>query len=236
MSVTLQEVKPEAIEEESFRIIAAEIGEHGLDAATWAVVRRVIHATGDFSFAETLRCGNGGIAAGLAAIKAGKNILTDVNMSAVGISQKLMGHWGEGRVLCGVADPEVAARARTEGRTRSEVAIRDLLSENIGIVAIGNAPTALLRVMELLAELPAARRPELVVGVPVGFVNAAEAKELLAQKEYPFITCLGRKGGSPVAVAIVNALLHLAAAAEPAAPLCAAADTNAGPLGRRSVA
>ncbi|MDZ7641929.1 MAG: precorrin-8X methylmutase [Desulfurivibrio sp.] len=143
---------------------------------------------------------------------------------------------GEGRVLCGVAEPEVAARARAEGRTRSEVAIRELLPENIGIVAIGNAPTALLRVMELIDELPPAQRPDLVVGVPVGFVNAAEAKELLAGKEYPFITCRGRKGGSPVAVAIVNALLHLAAAEEPTAAHCAKASADASPRGRRSAA
>lgn len=210
MSVALQAVKPERIEAESFRIIEAEIGEHGFDPATWAVVRRVIHASGDFSFAENLRCGNGAIVAGLNAIRAGRNILTDVNMTATGISKNLLAQWG-GRVLCGVADPEVAARARAEGRTRSEVAIRELLPENIGIVAIGNAPTALLRVMELLGELPPERRLDLVIGVPVGFVNAAESKELLAQQDYPFITCLGRKGGSPVAAAIVNALLRLAA-------------------------
>lgn len=211
MSVTLQAVKPERIEGESFRIIEEEIGEHGFDPATWAVVRRVIHATGDFSFAENLRCGNGGIQAGVAAIRAGKNILTDVNMTAAGISKNLLAPWGAGRVLCGVADPEVAARAKAEGLTRSEVAIRDLLGVNVGIVAIGNAPTALLRVMELIEQLPPEERPDLVIGAPVGFVNAAEAKELLSQKEYPFITCLGRKGGSPVAVAITNALLRLTA-------------------------
>lgn len=230
MNVTLQQIKPEAIEAESFRIIEDEIGDHGFDPATWAVVRRVIHASGDFSFAANLRFGPGAIAAGLAAIRAGKNILTDVNMTAAGISKNLLARWG-GRVLCGVADPAVAQRAKAEGRTRSAVAIRELLPQNVGLVVIGNAPTALLQVMELLEPRePAGGRqqvagpgerlrqagpgpdfPALVIGVPVGFVNAAESKELLAQKNYPFITCLGRKGGSPVAAAITNALLRLAA-------------------------
>jgi len=135
--------------------------------------------------------------------------LTDVNMGAAGVSKGLLAAWG-GSVICKVADPEVDRIAKESGLTRSEVAIEMGLTENIGIVSVGNAPTALLKVMECWDALAPELRPGLVVGVPVGFVNAAESKELLSEKTYPFITCLGRKGGTPVAVAIVNALIRLA--------------------------
>lgn len=206
MDVQLQQVKPEEIEKESFRIIEAELGPTAYRPEEFAVVRRVIHATGDFSFSENLRFHPEAIAAARAAIRSGKNVLTDVTMTATGISQALLAKHG-GQVLCGVGDPEVAAEAKRLGLTRSEVAIRRLANEKIGIIAIGNAPTALLEVMRLIdAGLFA---PDLVVGVPVGFVNAAESKAMLARKQYPFITALGRKGGSPVAAATVNALLRL---------------------------
>ena len=211
--VTLQQIKPLEIEAESFRIIEREFaGETGCSVADYsleefAVMRRVIHATGDFGFAANLRFHKRAIAAGLAAIRAGKNVLTDVNMAAAGISRSFLGKFG-GQVICRVGEPEVAARASRQGLTRSETALALAADDNVGIVAIGNAPTALLVVMELIAA--GKIRPDLVVGVPVGFVNAAESKELLSQKDYPFITALGRQGGSPVAVAIVNALLRLA--------------------------
>ena len=209
MSVKIQKIKPAEIEAESFRIIAEELGPTKHTAQEFAVVQRVIHATGDFSFADNLRFSADAVDTAMAAIKAGKNILTDVNMAAAGVSRNILGQWG-GEVVCKVADPDVAAKAKEAGKTRSEIAIEQGLLENIGIVAIGNAPTALLKIMELidLGELPT---PDLVIGVPVGFVNAAESKELLAQKRYAHITALGRKGGSPVAAAIVNALLRLAA-------------------------
>lgn len=206
MDVTLQQVKPAEIEAESFRIIEAELGPTDHTPAEFAVVRRVIHATGDFSFSDNLRFHPQAIDAARQAIRAGKNILTDVTMAATGISQGLLAKWG-GRVLCGVSDPAVAAEAKRTGLTRSEVAIRHLSGEKIGIVAIGNAPTALLEVMHLIDQGLFA--PALVIGVPVGFVNAAESKAILAAKKYPFITALGRKGGSPVAAATVNALLRL---------------------------
>ncbi|MCK4839562.1 MAG: precorrin-8X methylmutase [Desulfobulbaceae bacterium] len=209
MDVQIQQVKPAEIEAESFRIITEELGPTSYPPEEFAVVRRVIHATGDFSFADNLRFSVDAVAVAMAAIRAGKNILTDVNMAAAGVSRNILSQWG-GKVVCKVADPEVAARAKGEGKTRSEVAIEQGLLENIGIVAIGNAPTALLKVMELI-DLGIVPAPDLIVGVPVGFVNAAESKELLAQKEYIHITALGRKGGSPVAAAIVNALLRLAA-------------------------
>lgn len=211
--VTLQQIKPLEIEAESFRIIEREFAEATGRAVSdfspeeFAVIRRVIHATGDFGFAASLRFHEQAIAAGIAAIRAGKSVLTDVNMAAAGISRSLLGKFG-GKVICRVGEPEVAAMAASQGLTRSEAALGLAGGDNVGIVAIGNAPTALLAVMELVK---AGRiNPDLIVGVPVGFVNAAESKELLFQKDYPFITALGRKGGSPVAVAIVNALLRLA--------------------------
>lgn len=204
----IRDIKPQEIEAESFRIIEAELGPHSFTAEQFALLRRVIHATGDFAFADTIRFGPEAVAAGLQAIREGKNILTDVQMAANGISKALLAKHG-GRVICRVSDQETAKLAAAKGWTRSEAAMELAAQDNIGIVAIGNAPTALLKVMAMLAETQPGFRPELVIGVPVGFVNAAESKEILAEQPYPFITALGRKGGTPVAVAMLNALLRL---------------------------
>jgi len=209
MAVTLQKVHPADIERESFKIIEEEFGPTELDDMTFRVIQRVIHATGDFSFGENMRFSSGAIEAGIRAIREGKDILTDVTMVAAGISKSMLAKWG-GKVICRVADPEVAVRAKAENKTRSELAIEMSLGKNIGIVAMGNAPTALVQTIRTLATVPARETP-LVVGVPVGFVNAAESKALLVEENGCYITSLGRKGGSPVAAAIVNALLRLAA-------------------------
>ncbi len=212
MTITIQKIGPTEIEAESFRIIVEELGPHNFDHATFKVVQRVIHATGDFSFAENMRFHPQGIARAIEMIQAGRNVFTDVNMVAAGVSKAMLGKFG-GTVQCLVADEEVARLAKEQGKTRSEIAIlqgiADVGGQSPGIVAIGNAPTALLMAMDCLAGMVPAERP-VVIGVPVGFVNAAESKGLLAEKDYPFITSLGRKGGSPVAAAIVNALLRLA--------------------------
>ncbi len=208
MSVTLQQIGPEEIEAESFRIIEQEIGTHDFDEKTFKVLRRVIHATGDFSFTDNLRFSADAIATALAALRQGKNILTDVNMVATGISKPLLQQWGN-EVICKIAEVEVANQAKSSVKTRAEVAIELGMQNNIGIVAIGNAPTALLKILEICKTQKRQNLP-LIVGVPVGFVNAAESKELLNQTDLPFITSLGRKGGSPVAAAIVNALIRLA--------------------------
>jgi precorrin-8X/cobalt-precorrin-8 methylmutase len=202
----LQRIAPLDIEAVSFRIIEAELGPTAFSPEQFAVVRRCIHATGDFSFAENLRFHPQAIEAGLRAIRAGQNILVDVNMAASGISKSLLARFG-GHVICKVADTETAERAVASTMTRSEAAVELAAPENIGIAVAGNAPTALLKIMELIASGIFA--PELVIGVPVGFVNAAESKEILATQPYPFITALGRKGGTPVAVAAVNALLRM---------------------------
>ncbi len=213
MTITIQKIGPTEIEAESFRIIEAELGVHKFDEPTFKVVQRVIHATGDFTFAENMRFGPQAIARALELIKAGKDIYTDVNMVAAGVSKGMLAKFG-GSVHCLVADAEVARIAKAQGKTRSEVAIERGLTQNIGvgtpgILAIGNAPTALLKAMDCLADMAPEDRP-VVIGVPVGFVNAAESKALLNEKDYPFITSLGRKGGSPVAAAITNALIRLA--------------------------
>lgn len=207
--VEILQIAPQDIEAESFRIISSELGPTSFTAEEYAVVQRTIHATGDFSFAENLRFHNNAIEAGLTAIRSGKNILVDVNMAASGVSKAMLAHFG-GKVICHINEPETAAMAAENGTTRSDAAIARAVEENIGIVAVGNAPTALLKAMELVEAGTFA--PDLIIGAPVGFVNAAESKELLAQKPYPHIVALGRKGGTPVAVASVNALIRLAKA------------------------
>ncbi|WP_339136834.1 MAG: precorrin-8X methylmutase [Candidatus Electrothrix sp. GW3-4] len=202
----IQKIGPLEIEAESFRLIESEIGSTDFTAEQFAVVRRCIHATGDFSFAENMRFHPGAIKAALSALLGGKNILVDVNMAASGISKVLLRKFG-GEVICRVAETKTVDRAVAGNMTRSEAAVERAVQDNIGIVAVGNAPTALLKVMDLIEQ--GVFTPDLVIGVPVGFVNAVESKEILASKFYPFITSLGRKGGTPVAVAAVNALLRL---------------------------
>ncbi len=158
-----------------------------------------------------MRFSPGAISAGIAHLQAGKNILTDVTMVAAGISKPNLARLGEGEVICKVADSDIASRAKELGKTRSETAIQMLLDNRIGIIAIGNAPTALIEAIRIIKE-NFSDNPPLVIGVPVGFVNAPEAKDLLVEKNNCYITALGRKGGSPVAAAIVNALMKLALA------------------------
>lgn len=197
-----------AIETESFRIIREEMGPHSFTPEQEAVVVRVIHATADFDFAETLRFAPGAIESALAALRAGCDVVTDVRMVEVGISAYHLERFG-GQVRCAIGDPAVREAAEAAGTTRSTAAMR-LLAGHIegGIVAIGNAPTALLEVIRLIREEDL--RPALVVGMPVGFVSAVESKDELATLDVPYITALGRKGGSTVAAATVNALVRLA--------------------------
>ena len=141
MAVTLQQIAPQDIEAESFRIIAEELGPHSFDDKTFQIVQRTIHATGDFAFAENLRFTTDAVAKGVDALKAGKSILTDVTMVATGISKPMLAKWG-GEVICKIADPDIAEAAKKEGTTRAHMAMQMGLQENIGIIAIGNAPTA----------------------------------------------------------------------------------------------
>ena len=202
---------PEDIERRSFEIIGEEVDVGDLAPEQIPIVKRVIHATADFEFRKTIVFSPDAIKTGLDAIRSGKDILTDVEMVKAGINKRLLDTWG-GKVLCNIADDGVVSSSSKTGRTRAEIAMEKGLLGKVGIVAIGNAPTALLKVIELLARksAPAQSPVPLVVGVPVGFVKALESKALLSAQGFPFITNLSRKGGTPVAVAIVNALLKMA--------------------------
>lgn len=217
MPAAITIIKPEAIEARSFAIIAAEFyaqtGRHPEEfpRPQFAIIQRVIHATGDFAFAEALRFHPQAIETAIRMLRAGRSVVTDVQMVAAGINKRALAAWG-GEVCCELANPELAAQAKTLGATRSETAILSALTKDPGLIAIGNAPTALLGVLRACAEMTT-KFDGVIIGVPVGFVNAAESKELLAAQEIPHIVALGRKGGSPVAAAIVNALIRLAAEA-----------------------
>jgi precorrin-8X/cobalt-precorrin-8 methylmutase len=199
---------PQEIEAESFRRIEALAGAHQFPPAAWAVVRRMIHTSADLDYLQLVRFHPEAVAAGLQALRRGRPVATDTRMLLAGISTGRLRRLGV-EAVCLMADPEVAAQAARQGTTRAAAAMERALPRMAGgIVAIGNAPTALLRLLELLAA--GAPPPALVVGLPVGFVNAAESKEALTRQNCPYITALGPKGGSAVAAAVVNALALLA--------------------------
>lgn len=201
-------MKPSDIEAESFRIIDQEAGAHAFTPEQWSIVRRMIHTSADFDYQRTVRFHPLAVAAGLRALRAGKPIFTDTNMARSGIRKQDTGRFGVA-VICHVDDAAVHAAAQRSGSTRAETAVDAALAEMAdGIYVIGNAPTALLRLIEHMRGGRA--QPALIVGLPVGFVNAAESKAALAELDRPFITNTGRKGGSNVAAAVVNALLRLA--------------------------
>lgn len=198
------------IEEASFALIDAEAGPHSNGPEEWQVVRRVIHATADFDFARTLAFGGGAVTAGVAALRAGAPVLADVRMIAAGLSRERLAAFGCA-VHCFIGDAEVIAAARASGGTRAAEAMRKARRLGLlegAVVAVGNAPTALAELQRLVEE---GARPALVVAAPVGFVGAAEAKEAALALPVPRLVARGRKGGSPVAVAVVHALLSLAA-------------------------
>lgn len=208
---TANGLRPEDIEKRSFEIISEELDLSDVPPEQLPIIKRVIHATADFEFRNTLMFHPDAIRTGINAIKAGKDILTDVEMVKTGIIKRWLEPYG-GKVICNINDEDVVRLSKDTGKTRSEIAVEKALEENnnIGIIAIGNAPTALLKVIEIFNNSsPIAHHSSLVVGVPVGFVKALESKVLLASQKFPFITNLSRKGGTPAAVAIVNALLKM---------------------------
>ncbi len=196
-------IKPKDIEKKSFDIISKEIDLTGIPHERIPVIKRVIHATGDFEYRDTLIFHPDAISSSINAIKNGMDILTDVEMVRAGIDKRLLSKFG-GKVICNISGSELS-----ENKTKAESGIERALnkSNNIGIIVIGNAPTALLRTIDILNE----RRISsiVVIGVPVGFVRAVESKMLLMRQDFPFITNISRKGGSSVAVAIVNAILKM---------------------------
>ena len=203
-------MKPAEIEALSFRIIDQEAGDHGFPEDQWTVVRRMIHTSADFEYLTTVRFHAEAVRAGVAAITTGRNIVTDTNMARVGIRKSAILRFG-GSLECLIDDPTVAHAARDSGCTRAMAAVDAAIPMmRKGIYVVGNAPTALLRLMELIRAGQA--EPALVVGLPVGFVNAAESKAMLVDMDIPFISNMGRKGGSNVAASVVNALIVLALA------------------------
>ncbi|HEX9079288.1 MAG TPA: precorrin-8X methylmutase [Desulfuromonadaceae bacterium] len=203
-------MKPEEIEAESFRIIDDEAGRHDWPEEQWQVVRRAIHTSADFDYARTMIFSDGAVARAVAAIRGGAAIVTDTTMALSGIAKARLAPFGC-TVSCHVADPDVAEQATQAGTTRSVAAVRKAVAAAPGaIFVIGNAPTALFELLRLTGEGKAG--PALIIGLPVGFVGAAESKNALAAlgDPVPFITNRGRKGGSNVAAAVVNALAILA--------------------------
>jgi precorrin-8X/cobalt-precorrin-8 methylmutase len=201
-------VQPQEIEGKSFEMITEELGEHPFTEEQYPVVQRVIHASADFELGRSMVFHPDAIEAGIRAIREGRKIVADVQMVQVGISKPRIEKFG-GSVHVYISDPDVMEEAKRLNTTRAIIATRKAVREaDGGIFAIGNAPTALLELIRLVKEGEA--RPGLIIGVPVGFVSAAESKEELAKLDIPFITNIGRKGGSPVAVAAVNALSIMA--------------------------
>ena len=205
----MQTRKGQSIEDESMQIIENEIGSHSYNEQEWPIVRRVIHSTADFDFARDNKIifHKDAIKNGLDALKNQCSIIVDVN-GVVGLLNKQNPKDFGNNVICNISEPSIMEAAKEAGKTRAQMSMRiSKIDMDDGIVVIGNAPTALLEVMEMIREGIA--RPALVIGIPVGFVSAVESKEELAKMDIPFITNLGRKGGSPCVSAIVNALYKL---------------------------
>lgn len=202
----IKRVLPNDIEKRSFEIITEELGDKKINPSYLPIVKRVIHTTADFSYADNLCFSENAIEKVSKAIKSGVSIVTDTKMVSVGINSKVLNSFG-GKVYCFMDNEEVANIAKQRNVTRSAICME--MAANLNqkcIFAIGNAPTALIRLYELINENKI--KPEFIIGVPVGFVNVIEAKELIMQTDIPYIVSKGRKGGSTVAVAICNALLY----------------------------
>ena len=196
---------PKQIEQRSFDIIDAKLAVKGFNSKEYSVIRRIVHATADFDFADSMRLHPDAIETGIAAILAGKPVICDARMVQAGLTRL-----GD-RVLCAIDDETVKIKAKNTGNTRAATAMEYLAEHCEGaIIAIGNAPTALFKVLEMAKA--GQIKPALVVGLPVGFVGAAESKQALLESDVCYITNVGPRGGSPVAASAVNALVVLAKA------------------------
>ena len=206
--IHLQRVAPADIEARSMELIARELGDRVFPAENLPVIQRVIHTSADFDYADNLVFSPGAVEKGVAAMKSGCTIVTDTQMAFSGVNKKVLEKFG-GRAVCFMSDPDVANQAKARGETRATVSMeRAAALDGPLVLAIGNAPTALVRACQLMDE--GKMKPALVIGVPVGFVNVVESKELLLTMDVPHIVARGRKGGSNVAAAICNALLYQA--------------------------
>lgn len=196
---------PGDIEKRSMEIIESELKTE-IPEDRKAIIKRVIHCTADFDYEENLCFSNGAVQSALEALRSGCNIFTDTQMARSGINKTAAGKLGC-ELHCFISDPDIAAIAKERGCTRAVASVEKMAAmDPEAIFVFGNAPTALLRLTELIQEGKA--RPKLVVGVPVGFVNIIESKEAIMAEDVPYIVGKGRKGGSNVAAAIVNALMY----------------------------
>jgi len=205
----MQTEKGQSIEDQSMEIIEKEIGSHQYDKLEWPIVRRVIHATADFDFAKDNKIifHKDAIKSGINALRKGCNLIVDVNGVIGGLNKQNLNEFGN-NTICNISNPLIVEEAKKYNKTRAQISMRMTASEmNGGIVVIGNAPTALLEVIQMIQE--GVTTPALIIGIPVGFVSSPESKEALQALDVPFITNKGRKGGSPCASAIVNALFKL---------------------------
>ena len=207
MKIELENVKPMDIERRSFEIITQELGERKLDPDKELIIKRCIHTSADFDYADNLCFSEGAVERALDALRQGACIVTDTQMGKSGINKRALARLG-GEAYCFMSDEDVAAAAKANGTTRA-VASMDKAAQldKKLIIAVGNAPTALVRLYELIKE--GKIRPELIIGVPVGFVNVVQSKELIMQAGVPYIVVRGRKGGSNIAACICNALLYM---------------------------
>lgn len=202
----IEQIKPMDIEKRSFEIITELLGERKLDPENELVIKRVIHTSADFDYADNLVFSPHAVQKGIEALRSGCDIVTDTQMAKAGINKTILGKLG-GEVHCFMSDLDVAAEAKERGITRAIVSMeRAAKLSKPCIFAIGNAPTALISLHEQIQA--GTLHPALIVGVPVGFVNVVESKELILDSEVPYIVARGRKGGSNVAAAICNALLY----------------------------
>ncbi len=205
----LENVRPMDIESRSFEIITEELGEKNqqLIPGTELIVKRCIHTSADFDYADNLKFSDGVVAKAMQAIRDGACIVTDTQMARAGINKRALARYG-GEVFCFMSDDDVAAEAKERGVTRAVVSMEKAarLDKKI-IFAIGNAPTALVRLYDLIEEEQL--RPELIIGAPVGFVNVVPSKEMIMRTDVPYIVAAGRKGGSNIAACICNALLYM---------------------------
>lgn len=206
MKIELENVKPMDIEARSFAIITEELGDKKLDPEQELIIKRCIHTSADFDYADNLCFSENAVTKAMDALKKGACIVTDTQMAKSGINKRALARLG-GEVYCFMSDEDVAAKAKEIGTTRARVCMDKASTLDKPLIfAIGNAPTALVRLYELIQDNKI--KPELIIGVPVGFVNVVQSKELIMDTKTPYIVAKGRKGGSNIAACIVNALLY----------------------------
>ena len=207
MKIELENVEPRDIERRSFEIITQELGERKLDPEKELIIKRCIHTSADFDYADTLCFSENAVKKALEALRAGACIVTDTQMGRSGINKRALARYG-GEVYCFISDEDVAETAKKNGTTRATASMDKAATLDKPLIfAIGNAPTALVRLYELIEE--GKINPSLIIGVPVGFVNVVQSKELIMKTDVPYIVAKGRKGGSNIAACICNALLYM---------------------------